>query len=556
MRNLCELARSDISDLESDDSEDDDYEGTLSPASNSSSTGDVSSENVDDETVSSHSSTTVIRWRRVPIFDINQTWLDTFPPPPATTKTPLEYFHEFVTHDMLEKLAYQTNLYSVQVEGSSIATTVKEMEQFLGIYLTMGIVQMREVRMYWSQQTRYEPIASVMSRDRYLKLRRHLHFVDNTEVNHSQDKLKKMRWWIDDLCNNFRKIPNEEHQAVDEIIVPFKGSTAPIRQYIPSKPHPWGLKLWARAGSSGIVYQFEVYQGSGTFSGSVDPSLGTGGSVVYKLCADVPRKRGYKIFADNFFSSINLVNKFSSEGIFYCGTIRANRIPASCPLKSQADLKRSGRGSSDFKTDRTKSLTIVRWFDNKAVSLISNFVGVEPENTCERFDRRTKQTVSVRRPAIVQIYNVSMGGVDTQGGLCNLYRRSYRSKRWYLSLFFYTITMSTVNAWLFYKRHCTQLQSSPIPLQEFQAQLARSLILNRAGRPSVNAPTAPKRSCPIPSTSSDIRKDGVGHFPKFQEKRGRCAHCHVQQSFVHCVKCDVILCIVKDRNCFYNYHCE
>ncbi len=63
------------------------------------------------------------------------------------------------------------------------------------------------------------------------------------------------------------------------------------------------------------LYQFEVYQGAGTFSSPVDHSLGVGGSIVYNLCADIPRQRGYKIFADNYFSTINMVDKFSFEGI-------------------------------------------------------------------------------------------------------------------------------------------------------------------------------------------------------------------------------------------------
>ena len=34
-----------------------------------------------------------------------------------------------------------------------------------------------------------------------------------------------------------------------------------MKQYLPKKPHKWGFKVWARAGISGIIYDFEIYTG-------------------------------------------------------------------------------------------------------------------------------------------------------------------------------------------------------------------------------------------------------------------------------------------------------
>ena len=64
---------------------------------------------------------------------------------------------------MLELLVEHTNRYSVQKQGTCVNTSVKEIEQVLGIYLKIGLVEMLAVRMYWESQTRYPAIAEVMS---------------------------------------------------------------------------------------------------------------------------------------------------------------------------------------------------------------------------------------------------------------------------------------------------------------------------------------------------------------------------------------------------------
>lgn len=48
-------------------------------------------------------------------------------------------FKQFVTDEMLQEIAEQTNMYSVQKEGKSINTTAKELEQVLRMSLHMGL---------------------------------------------------------------------------------------------------------------------------------------------------------------------------------------------------------------------------------------------------------------------------------------------------------------------------------------------------------------------------------------------------------------------------------
>ena len=46
--------------------------------------------------------------------------------------------------------------------------------------------------------------------------------------------------------------------------------------------------------------------------------------------------------------------------------------------------KKSGRGSSDYRTDNNSGIIVVKWVDNNVVQLVSNFVGIEPMTSIER----------------------------------------------------------------------------------------------------------------------------------------------------------------------------
>lgn len=63
------------------------------------------------------------------------------------------------------------------------------------------------------------------------------------------DKLFKIRPFFDKFRQNLSKREPEEYQSIEEMIIPFKGR-CPYKQNIKSKPHKWGIKVFARAGSS------------------------------------------------------------------------------------------------------------------------------------------------------------------------------------------------------------------------------------------------------------------------------------------------------------------
>uniref|UniRef100_A0A3B4UI05 PiggyBac transposable element-derived protein domain-containing protein n=1 Tax=Seriola dumerili TaxID=41447 RepID=A0A3B4UI05_SERDU len=410
--------------------------------------------------------------------------------------TPYMYFKQFVTDEMLQEIADQTNLYSV-----------------LGMYTHMGLVQMPNVRAYWEMETKHPTVCDVMSRDRFLK------FVSDDA---KKDKLWKLRPWLQKLQEQFLCIPPEECHAVDEMMVPFKGKSH-LCVYMPAKPHKWGFKIWASAGQSGFLYDFDVCQGAEN-PDKEKSDVGVTGDVVLKMTSTLPTGKNHKVFADNYFTSVPLLEHLNGRGIHYIGTVRMNR----------------GRGSWDFRVNQDNNI-IVRWCDNKAVNLLSSFIGIEPVGNVKRWDRKSKTHIMVPRPAIVEAYNKFMGGVDLLDMLSALYKFSFRSRRWYMYIWWHTVTVAVINAWNLFRRDQKKLepQMKLMALRRFQASVGTSLT--SAGKGRIKLPP-------------DVRKDGTDHFPTW-ETRQRCKHCTGNHfSHAYCWKCKVHLCLNKDRNCFFAYH--
>ncbi|KAH9374622.1 hypothetical protein HPB48_014670 [Haemaphysalis longicornis] len=278
------------------------------------------------------------------------------------------------------------------------------------------------------------------------------------------------------------------------------------------------------------------------------------------MCSKLPSDEGYKVAADNFFSSLELVEELNGRGIQYVGTLRQNRLK-DCSLMNEKRLKSLGQGSYDHRVDNGTGLSVVRWFDRKAVTLVSNFVSVEPVEKVKRYDRKAKAHVDVPRPAIVAVYNSFMGGIDQHNYQVALYKYNMTSRRWYMYIMYHTLFICVVNAWNLHRRQCSHLNSKPMKLRTFIAELSECLMLcgkARKGRPpSLPSPAPKKRKIALKQPQNEVKKDGVGHFPLVTNKRLRCKNCPPSEnrfSSVSCSKCEVTLCLNKDRTCFYEFH--
>lgn len=107
---------------------------------------------------------------------------------------------------------------------------------------------------------------------------------------------------LDLLKQNMIKVVRDEWQSIDEQVITFKGRS-PLKQYLRSKPHIWGYKVFTRASSSGIIHDFVIYEGKGTTS---EHGFGTSGDVIIDLVQDLERHVNHKLYSDDWFSSLRL----------------------------------------------------------------------------------------------------------------------------------------------------------------------------------------------------------------------------------------------------------
>ncbi|GBP93433.1 PiggyBac transposable element-derived protein 4 [Eumeta japonica] len=165
-----------------------------------------------------------------------------------------------------------------------------------------------------------------------------------------------------------------------------------MKQYIKNKPVKWGFKLWCRCdAATGYLFEFDLYTGKRT-SGI---EYGLGESVILQLTRKV-EGLGCEIYMDNFFNSPLLQYKLVDQNTKACGTVRINRkyLPKSAPI--DRSMKRG-----DIYTASFHGISYVKWMDNKAVHLLTNFLSPIEIDTVKRRKAGSADKIDVRCPRIV-----------------------------------------------------------------------------------------------------------------------------------------------------------
>ena len=201
--------------------------------------------------------------------------------------------------------------------------TTAELKAYMGFCIFMGIVKLPTIENDWRRdvQFHYSPIASKISRDRFRDIRRYLHFTDNTTLptpgTPGSDRLAKVRPLfnkINERCSAAYNLGREV--AVDEAMIKFQGRSA-LKQYLPNKPVKRGIKVWVLA--DGYFHMLQVYTGR-----EATPEKQLGARVVKDLTASLKHKH-HHVYFDNFFTSVKLFEDLEKDGIYACGTARADR---------------------------------------------------------------------------------------------------------------------------------------------------------------------------------------------------------------------------------------
>ncbi|KAF2887651.1 hypothetical protein ILUMI_18522 [Ignelater luminosus] len=130
--------------------------------------------------------------------------------------------------------------------------------------------------------------------------------------------------------------------------------------------------------------RLEIYQGD--IHKEQIHQLGAIADVVLQLSSDMHSKN-YKLFLDNLFCSVALLQKLKRKQIWGTGMLYVNRlIGAEQILKLDKNLNKNKRESSCVAS--ANGITITKWFDNRCMLLKSLCARKEPQNLAKRWYKK------------------------------------------------------------------------------------------------------------------------------------------------------------------------
>uniref|UniRef100_A0A3B4UT34 PiggyBac transposable element-derived protein 3-like n=1 Tax=Seriola dumerili TaxID=41447 RepID=A0A3B4UT34_SERDU len=468
--------------------------------------------------------------------------------------TPLDYFEQYIDRDLMTLISECSNVMSLSKSGDPLNMSVNEVYHFFGACILMSCIRYPTIRMYWSKALKITAITDRFTRARFFKLRGAIKVVIDDDVPEDlkmSDKFWRVRPFLDRILRGCKSLNRPDCASIDEQMIPFTGA-CPYRQYLPMKPNPVGIKNFVCATADGIVLDFELYQGTNSLMEKVEEpeGLGLGSLVIECLCQTL--QRGTKVYCDRFFTTIKGAQQMMEKELYLTGTIMKNRLAgANHKLPCDKAMKSAGRGTSSEVSAEDGKLCVVKWYDNKPVLMMSVVHGTQPEDTCQRWDKKLKQYVTVSRPSIVREYNTKMGGVDLMDRMISYYRMSTRTKKWTMRMVMHFTDLALANSWLLYRKdHAICAGPKTRPIQFLHADLSEQSEeeedSNQAGKRHVTE---------LPHVS--VRRRANAHLPEMISLKNA-MHCRqpgcTGRTRVRCVTCKVFLCLQTERNCYSDFH--
>ena len=154
------------------------------------------------------------------------------------------------------------------------------------------------------------------------------HFKDLLSVLHLSKNLQACQiqvFYEVTVCHCFQFWPNSEDLSVDESILLYCGRNN-SKQQIQNKCVRSRFEMWVLAELLGYVVNFDPYQGAkfGNTTRATDRTWVFGEMIVLSFLDVLPQNMFYRVFMDNFFTSLYLLKFLILINIGASGTVREN----------------------------------------------------------------------------------------------------------------------------------------------------------------------------------------------------------------------------------------
>jgi hypothetical protein len=431
------------------------------------------------------------------------------------------------------------------------------LKAFLGVSVLMGMKKQPNLKTYWQKVGSFfhcPLISQTFTRERFMVLRKCLHITDPASYANVDrgdvrfDKIRQVRWLVDKIRDACKAVWSlGKYLAIDEMMIRYKGSYSPIRQYMPNKPQKWGLKVWCLADAvSKYVYNFSIYCGKSVENVLQPASRGEprlAHNVVLNMVEGLDGK-GHVVVMDNYFSSVGLFSEMASRGIYATGTMRSNRIGLPKNLKDTKSFNaRATQGELEWRMHESRGIACALWKDKRPVLLLSTHV--QPIGfPCQPVDVVPRRNGAIRdeiqSSPMHKEYTTYMRGVDVADQLRASYSCQVRTHKWWHRIFYFLLDMTIVNMYIMYLSILDWQRQKKVPIThlQFRTELCRALLQNWNGRERGDKPILPR----VP----------VVCCPSYHQKRRDCFLCGKKTNFF-CYLCDCKFMCVK-HGCYEIAH--
>lgn len=469
----------------------------------------------------------------------------------------LGIFESFFTDELIDIICRETNRYAKQFLDTRRGTLKPksrcrhwsdtnnpEIKTYLGLLILQGICQKPTIASYFTtRESLATPFFSkVFSQRRFLLISKFIHFVNNDEFSSTDcpnRKLFRIYPILTYLKTKFMDLYTPKQKiSIDESLLGWKGRLS-FKQYIPSKRKRFGIKFFKLCESeTGYIWNIICYTGASTaYENVANEVLPMTEKVVFSLSEKLLNK-GYQLYMDNFYNSIDLTEKLQSYKTDVIGTMRINRKGIPLELKNKK-FKNKGENYAMF---RGKTM-VLRWKDKKDLTMISTIHNNDFEEVVGRGGRVEN------KPVAVVDYNRYMGGVDMSDNCLHFYNVARnRLKKHYIKVFRHLMDMACLNSFIIHK----SLGGTNVTRLDFMTELAERLIEKYAVPRSLSS-----RPPKVPKLTRHLER----HFPdivpptKKAKPTKRCVVCSKtgirKESRYWCKDCGVGLCPAP---CFKIYH--